>query len=192
MYDIRARGYVRPYCLAYVTRNHTGLMKIFESLLQHFSLVSSLFHFGNAMSFINDLVIRWEQLCHLNTVLADKSSNIYVDETILSESRKECIMEADIDENISQMMALHKIFQDCLNKEIYAEHRELFTTRYKQTCMKNMEPRSRDKNKCHSCGHDTISSFQDYSHIIRAENPDFITSSACHEVPADVIASNFR
>lgn len=37
LYDMRARGFVRPYCLAFVTLHPDKIMKDFESLRDDFS-----------------------------------------------------------------------------------------------------------------------------------------------------------
>ena len=83
LYDICARGFVRPFCLSYVMKNHAELLSMYEKICTMFTLVSGLFHFGNALSFINDLMLRLEHLQHLKKVLAEKSYDIFVDDKVL-------------------------------------------------------------------------------------------------------------
>lgn len=40
LYDIKARGFVRPFCFGYVTKDHVKLETNLEKLISHFNKVS--------------------------------------------------------------------------------------------------------------------------------------------------------
>ena len=136
LYDICARGFVRPYCLAYVMENHTELLSVYEKLCTMFSLVTSLFHFGNALSFISDLILRLEHLSHLKRVLNEKSYVIFVDEIALTESQKKSITSKALDDAMHQLHQLIRIFKSYVESEMFVDHRELFQDRYLETLKK--------------------------------------------------------
>ena len=186
LYDIRARGFVRPYCLAYVCRNHTRLMELYESLFQCFSLVSSVFHFGNAMNFLNDLVSRSEYLLYLSAVLKDDSSTIYTDDKLLTPSQKEALCESDIDASITQLVELHQQFLLYLDRPMFSEHRELFENEYKQTCLRIIDNHLKDK---HMLEEDSISGSPRDISSGNMKVLDFGFSSHAHDIPVDVITS---
>ena len=132
LYDICARGFVRPYCLAYVMKNHAELMALYEKLTAMFSLVSRLFHFGNALSFINDLILRLEHLSHLKRVLGEKTYDIFVDDEMLTESQKKSITAQALDDAMYQLHQLVNIFKSYIESSSFSDHRVLFEQRYKE------------------------------------------------------------
>ena len=79
---------------------------MYEKLCTMFSLVSGLFHFGNALSFINDLILRLEHLSHLKKVLSEKSYDISVDDKVLTESQKSAITSKALDDAMYQLHQL--------------------------------------------------------------------------------------
>ncbi|XP_022100716.1 guanine nucleotide exchange protein SMCR8-like isoform X2 [Acanthaster planci] len=58
LYDVIARGYVRPFCIAYVTSDQRKIIRNLEWLMTRFSKVSELFRFGNRCQFQGDLKCR--------------------------------------------------------------------------------------------------------------------------------------
>lgn len=130
LYDICARGFVRPFCLAYITKHHSELMLIFEKLQSVFSLVSTLFHFGNALSFINDIMLRLHHLVHLKNVLTDQVCDVFVDNVMLTEPQKKGITTKALDEATGQLEGLMAIFQKYVEEGTFNEHRDLFSPRY--------------------------------------------------------------
>lgn len=136
LYDICARGFVRPFCLAYITKHHSNLMSIFERLKSIFSMVSMLFHFGNALSFINDIMLRLHHLVHLKNVLTDQVCDVFVDDVMLTEPQKKGITNKALDEAMKQLEGLMEIFQKYVEENTFDEHRELFSTRYNEMMQK--------------------------------------------------------
>ena len=47
LYDIGARGYVGPFCLAFIMDNYSELLSGLDQIMRYFCTVSLLFHFGN-------------------------------------------------------------------------------------------------------------------------------------------------
>lgn len=55
LHDVHARGYVRPYCLCYITNDANKIMNNFESLLNAFTQVSQVIKYGNNCRFVRDI-----------------------------------------------------------------------------------------------------------------------------------------
>ena len=188
LYDICARGFVRPYCLSYVMKNHAELLSMYEKLCTMFSLVSGLFHFGNALNFINDLILRLEHLSHLKKVLREKCYDILVDEKALTESQKSSITVKALDDAMYQLHQLIIIFKSYVESEMFIDHRELFNNRYQETLNK-LE--SNDLLR----GSDTGGDMKGNDISQRMAEPatevteEMISSRSSHNVPSDVISS---
>lgn len=56
--DIYARGFVRPICLSYITRDKKKILNHFNQFLYHFNKVSSWLKQGNRVVFLRDLEAR--------------------------------------------------------------------------------------------------------------------------------------
>ncbi|XP_064617657.1 guanine nucleotide exchange protein SMCR8-like isoform X2 [Liolophura sinensis] len=55
LFDHQARGFVRPFCMTYVTADPRKLMSFFEDLCSEFNKVSRYFKYGNKIVFVKDL-----------------------------------------------------------------------------------------------------------------------------------------
>lgn len=55
LYDLRARGFVRPLCLAYISSDHHKLHRIFPQLRDHFSKVTQVMKVNNRQHFKNEI-----------------------------------------------------------------------------------------------------------------------------------------
>ncbi|XP_033123540.1 guanine nucleotide exchange protein SMCR8-like isoform X2 [Anneissia japonica] len=55
LYDIYARGFVRPFCLAYITSEKSKLVNHFEIMMNKFRKVTEAFKYGNRHNFCEDL-----------------------------------------------------------------------------------------------------------------------------------------
>ncbi|KAL4232794.1 Guanine nucleotide exchange protein smcr8 [Mactra antiquata] len=53
--DIQARGYVRPFCISYVTTDPLKIMKCYEEISSQMKKVARLMKFGNRLVFMRDL-----------------------------------------------------------------------------------------------------------------------------------------
>jgi hypothetical protein len=67
--DIHARGYVRPICFTYATRDNQKLMGNFKSLYKHFTEVSNVLKTGNYQLFRDDLKMRMADLAYTKGVV---------------------------------------------------------------------------------------------------------------------------
>eukprot|EP01089_Gocevia_fonbrunei_P013417 TRINITY_DN3447_c0_g1_i1.p1 TRINITY_DN3447_c0_g1~~TRINITY_DN3447_c0_g1_i1.p1 ORF type:complete len:244 (-),score=58.89 TRINITY_DN3447_c0_g1_i1:28-759(-) len=61
LFDVLARGYVRPICMSYITRSPTKIMDNFLDILDRFSEISLVLKTGNQLVFLRDLEDRIEQ-----------------------------------------------------------------------------------------------------------------------------------
>ncbi|XP_046368908.2 guanine nucleotide exchange protein SMCR8-like isoform X2 [Haliotis rufescens] len=55
LYDNEARGFVRPFCMAYVTSERRKIMTFYEELSAQFRKVARFLKYGNRMVFVRDL-----------------------------------------------------------------------------------------------------------------------------------------
>ncbi|KAM7425317.1 Guanine nucleotide exchange protein smcr8 [Porites harrisoni] len=58
LYDIHARGFVRPYCMCYISKCKRKMYSFLDRLMDEFTKVSRLFRHGNRITFIRDLELR--------------------------------------------------------------------------------------------------------------------------------------
>lgn len=58
LYDIRARGFVRPMCLCYVTSDTNKILKYFSQLSNDFAKVCHLLKYGNQYKFLSDIDVQ--------------------------------------------------------------------------------------------------------------------------------------
>lgn len=72
LHDIHARGFVRPYCMCYISHCKRKMYSFLDALMDEFTKVSRLFRHGNRITFIRDLEQR------LSEVLAMKTSSSLV------------------------------------------------------------------------------------------------------------------
>ncbi|PFX33758.1 Smith-Magenis syndrome chromosomal region candidate gene 8 protein-like [Stylophora pistillata] len=69
LYDIHARGFVRPYCMCYISHCKRKMFSFLDSFMDEFTKVSQLFRHGNRITFLRDLE---ERLCDV-LLLKEKS-----------------------------------------------------------------------------------------------------------------------
>uniref|UniRef100_A0A672LRI9 Smith-Magenis syndrome chromosomal region candidate gene 8-B protein homolog n=1 Tax=Sinocyclocheilus grahami TaxID=75366 RepID=A0A672LRI9_SINGR len=69
LYDLEARGFVRPLCLAYVSSDENKIIQQFQQLSTEFSKVSECLKTGNRKNFANELEIKLRDLEHTRVVL---------------------------------------------------------------------------------------------------------------------------
>lgn len=62
LYDLEARGMVRPFCIAYVCSDQTKLMDNFSELLTRFSQASDSLKTGNRQAFSMELQRKLQEL----------------------------------------------------------------------------------------------------------------------------------
>ncbi|KAI7810685.1 guanine nucleotide exchange protein smcr8b [Triplophysa rosa] len=69
LYDLEARGFVRPFCLAYVSSDENKIIQQFQQLSSEFSKVSECLKTGNRKSFANELETKLRDLEYTRVVL---------------------------------------------------------------------------------------------------------------------------
>ncbi len=69
LYDLEARGFVRPLCLAYVSSDENKIIQQFQQLSAEFSKVSECLKTGNRKNFANELDIKLRDLEYTRVVL---------------------------------------------------------------------------------------------------------------------------
>ncbi|CAH1799242.1 unnamed protein product [Owenia fusiformis] len=55
LYDTEARGFVRPFCMCYVTADHRKIMPFYKEMSDELKKVSRYLKYGNLMLFLHDL-----------------------------------------------------------------------------------------------------------------------------------------
>ncbi|XP_062523023.1 guanine nucleotide exchange protein SMCR8-like [Corticium candelabrum] len=79
LYDVYARGYVRPFCMCYVTGDQPKLMLNFEDIRRQFSYVSETLHVTNLRVFERDLKKRIADFKHSEKCLQDQMTTMMFD-----------------------------------------------------------------------------------------------------------------
>ncbi|XP_013405975.1 guanine nucleotide exchange protein SMCR8 isoform X2 [Lingula anatina] len=69
LYDIHARGFVRPFCMAYVTADENKMLSAYEDMLNEFSKVSKCFSYANKLLFLKDIKHHIKNLEHTKECL---------------------------------------------------------------------------------------------------------------------------
>ncbi|ROI62432.1 Guanine nucleotide exchange protein smcr8b [Anabarilius grahami] len=69
LYDLEARGFVRPFCLAYVSSDENKIIQQFQQLSTEFSRVSECLKTGNRKNFANELEIKLRNLEYTRVML---------------------------------------------------------------------------------------------------------------------------
>lgn len=62
LYDLKARGFVRPFCFGYVTKDHIKLDKHINFLISEFGKVASVLEYCNREWFSKELNLYLEKL----------------------------------------------------------------------------------------------------------------------------------
>lgn len=69
LYDLEARGFVRPFCMAYISADQHKIMQQFQELSAEFSKASECLKTGNRKSFAGELEKKLKDLDYTRTVL---------------------------------------------------------------------------------------------------------------------------
>ncbi|XP_053397435.1 uncharacterized protein LOC123551904 [Mercenaria mercenaria] len=83
--DIQARGYVRPFCISYVTSDPLKIMKCYEEISSQMKKVARLMKYGNRLVFMRDLEKHQEDLSYTKAHL------------LLSQNRSQVSAQGDSD-----------------------------------------------------------------------------------------------
>lgn len=69
LYDLEARGFVRPFCMAYISADERKIMHQFQEMSSEFSKASEFLKSGNRKAFANELEKKLKDLEYTRTVL---------------------------------------------------------------------------------------------------------------------------
>ncbi|XP_061079168.1 guanine nucleotide exchange protein smcr8a [Conger conger] len=69
LYDLEARGFVRPFCMAYISADESKIMQQFQQLSTEFSKASEWLKTGNRKAFASELIKKLKDLEYTRTVL---------------------------------------------------------------------------------------------------------------------------
>ncbi len=69
LYDLEARGFVRPFCMAYISADERKIMHQFQEMSSEFSKASEFFKSGNRKAFANELERKLKDLEYTRSVL---------------------------------------------------------------------------------------------------------------------------
>lgn len=69
LYDLEARGFVRPFCMAYISADERKIMQQFQKLSSLFSKASECLKCGNRKAFANELLKKLRDLEYTRSVL---------------------------------------------------------------------------------------------------------------------------
>ncbi|KAJ8001326.1 hypothetical protein DPEC_G00168380 [Dallia pectoralis] len=99
LYDLEARGFVRPFCMAYVSHDQNKIMLHFQELLFCFSRASECLKTGNRRAFANDLQRKLQDLEYTRSIL-QKEVELQTTANQTAEIRKPANELADVDSSI--------------------------------------------------------------------------------------------
>lgn len=69
LYDLEARGFVRPFCMAYISADERKIMHQFQEMSSEFSKASEFLKSGNRKAFANELEKKLKDLEYTRSVL---------------------------------------------------------------------------------------------------------------------------
>ncbi|KAJ8027515.1 Guanine nucleotide exchange protein SMCR8 [Holothuria leucospilota] len=124
LYDLHARGYVRPFCMAYITPDKNKLFSYLERLMSKFRSVSQLFRSGNLHLFKKDLDCRLADLVFTKGALCEdvktgmtsdptEENQEDVDSGWVDLSERNGTCESTLTANQRFKASLQKIINDC-------------------------------------------------------------------------------
>lgn len=105
LYDIEARGFVRPFCMAYISNDHKAV-EFFENIKEKFSQVTDLFRKGNLVLFKQELEQKCSDLRYTRDIFEKWRSSdtlerskiehdFYLDENVVARLNFTCSSEAN-------------------------------------------------------------------------------------------------
>uniref|UniRef100_A0A1A8V707 Smith-Magenis syndrome chromosome region, candidate 8a n=1 Tax=Nothobranchius furzeri TaxID=105023 RepID=A0A1A8V707_NOTFU len=121
LYDLEARGFVRPFCMAYIAADEKKIMLQFQELSLRFSQASECLKAGNRRAFAKELQRKLQDLEYTHSVLQRE-------EGLQREAGPQCVYSAHAVEKANELANVEK--------SIY-EHRDLL----KQICSYHRRPR---------------------------------------------------
>ncbi|XP_052811637.1 uncharacterized protein LOC128239173 [Mya arenaria] len=97
--DIQARGYVRPFCISYVTSDPLKIMRCYEEISTQMKKVARFMKYGNRLVFMRDLEKKLEDLSYTKAHL------------LISQSRSAVSTQGD-----SELLAALNTIRQCMEE----------------------------------------------------------------------------
>ncbi|XP_037111753.1 guanine nucleotide exchange protein smcr8a [Syngnathus acus] len=148
LYDLEARGFVRPFCMAYVSADERKIMLQFQELSGRFSKASECLKAGNRRAFAKELQRKLRDLEYTHSVLQRE-------EGLQREAGPQCMYSPHAVEKANELANVEK--------SIY-EHRDLL----RQISSYHRRPR-RDPQAvtCHKCTSECEELFGKYAELAK-------------------------
>ena len=127
LYDIHARGYVRPFCMAYITSQCSKIMNNFALFRDRFSRISAHFKFSNAIVFLQDLQRRFEYLQYTKRKLSENLNGVPIGRVYEMPRGMKGFNFDDIQGCIEDTIELKKIMFQYIKDECFSEQRKNFS-----------------------------------------------------------------
>ncbi|KAM6904381.1 guanine nucleotide exchange protein smcr8a [Xenentodon cancila] len=133
LYDLEARGFVRPFCMAYVAADEKKIMLQFQELSLRFSQASECLKAGNRRAFAKELQRKLQDLEYTHSVLQRE-------EGLQREAGPQCMYSAYAVEKANELANVEKsIFEHRdLLKQISSYHRRQRRDPHAVPCQKCM------------------------------------------------------
>ncbi|XP_022612757.1 guanine nucleotide exchange protein SMCR8 [Seriola dumerili] len=132
LYDLEARGFVRPFCMAYVSADERKIMLQFQELSLRFSQASECLKAGNRRAFAKELQRKLRDLEYTHSVLQRE-------EGLQREAGPQCMYSAHAVEKANELANVEK--------SIY-EHRDLLRQISSYHCRPRRDPHAVTCQKC--------------------------------------------
>ncbi|XP_041863605.1 guanine nucleotide exchange protein smcr8a [Melanotaenia boesemani] len=133
LYDLEARGFVRPFCMAYVAADERKIMLQFQELSLRFSQASECLKAGNRRAFAKELQRKLKDLEYTHSVLQRE-------EGLQREAGPQCMYSAHAVEKANELANVEKSIYEHrdLLKQISSYHRRPRRDPHAVTCQKCM------------------------------------------------------
>ncbi|XP_035036470.1 guanine nucleotide exchange protein smcr8a [Hippoglossus stenolepis] len=132
LYDLEARGFVRPFCMAYVSADERKIMLQFQELSLRFLQASECLKAGNRRAFAKELQRKLQDLEYTHSVLQRE-------EGLQREAGPQCMYSAHAVEKANELANVEK--------SIY-EHRDLLRQISSFHCRPRRDPHAVTCQKC--------------------------------------------
>ncbi|XP_047212034.1 guanine nucleotide exchange protein smcr8a-like [Girardinichthys multiradiatus] len=133
LYDLEARGFVRPFCMAYVAADEKKIMLQFQELSLRFSQASECLKAGNRRAFAKELQRKLQDLEYTHSVLQRE-------EGLQRGAGPQCVYSATTVEKANELANVEKSIYEHrdLLKQISAYHRRPRRDPHAVSCQKCM------------------------------------------------------
>uniref|UniRef100_A0A3P8SW61 Smith-Magenis syndrome chromosome region, candidate 8a n=1 Tax=Amphiprion percula TaxID=161767 RepID=A0A3P8SW61_AMPPE len=133
LYDLEARGFVRPFCMAYVAADERKIMLQFQELSLRFSQASECLKAGNRRAFAKELRRKLQDLEYTHSVLQRE-------EGLQREAGPQCMYSAHAVEKANELANVEKSIYEHrdLLRQISCYHRRPRRDPHAVTCQKCM------------------------------------------------------